>query len=380
MRGFHAIIIALFFFFFFLRSCEKFEEDPDFPSTDFISEGAYQGEYWPTKEWRTCAPEEVGMDPEKFRELNEEILLLMEMHVDIHGVLIVKDGYIVAEQYYSEDYSVNSLHHIASCTKSITSALYGIALEKGYLQSVDQHVYDFFPEYQILNQSELKESITLEHMLTMSAGLEWYEMEYPYGDDRNTYRQWIDQGGGVQFVLNRPMIAAPGEEYSYNTGASHVLSGILQKVTGVRTDSFALEHLFTPMGIDDYYWPIDSRGIANGGSAMKLIPRDMARFGHLYLMDGIWDGKRIIPETWVADSKQQHIKRKYIEDYFYGYHWWVSDHNSYSAVGYGGQWITIIPEHDLVVVFTNSFEEGEALQWDTPERLIETYIIPSIEH
>ena len=376
MKGFLAIIIALFFF---LRSCEKYEENPNFPSTDFISEGTYQGDYWPTKKWRTCAPDEVGMDPEKFRELNEEIILLLEMHVNIHSVLIIKDGYIVAEQYYSEDYSVNSLHHIASCTKSITSALYGIALENEYLQGIDQHIYDFFPEYEIQNQSEQKESITLEHMLTMSAGLEWYEMEYPYGDNRNTYRQWIDQGGGVQFVLNRPMIAAPGEEYSYNTGASHVLSRILQKATGVRTDSFALEHLFTPLGIDDFYWPVDGRGIAYGGSAMKLTPRDMARFGYLYLMDGIWDGTRIVPETWVNDSQQQHIKRKYIEDYYYGYHWWVSDENSYSAVGYGGQWISIFPEHDLVVVFTNSFEEGEALQWATPERLIETYILPSIQ-
>ena len=105
MRGFLAFISALFIFFFFSRSCEKYEEYPDFPSTDFISKGAYLGPYWPTMEWQTCAPEEVGMNSEKFRELNEEIILLMQMHVDIHGVLIVKDGYIVAEQYYSEDYS-----------------------------------------------------------------------------------------------------------------------------------------------------------------------------------------------------------------------------------------------------------------------------------
>ena len=379
MQSILYIIIAQVFLFIFLRSCEKYEEDPNFPSTDFISDGAYMGEYWPTGEWRTCAPGEVGMDPLKFRELNEEMILLLEMHVDIHSVLVVKDGYIVAEQYYSENYSADSLHRIASCTKSITSALYGIAMEKGFLQSVDEHIYDFYPEYEIQNQSEQKESITLRHMLTMSSGLEWYEMDYPYGDDRNTYRQWIDQGGGVQFVLNRPMIAVPGEEYSYNTGASHVLSGILQKVTGTRTDSFAMEHLFTPIGIDDYYWPADGNGISYGGSAIRLTPRDMARFGYLYLRNGLWDGARIIPESWVEESQQQHIKRKYIEDYYYGYHWWVSDQNSYSAVGFGGQWITIIPEHDLVVVFTNSFEEGEFLQWSTPERLIETYILPSIE-
>ena len=378
MRGNLTIIIAIIFIFFFLRSCEKYEEDPNYPSTAFISDGAYLGEYWPTDKWRTCSPEEVGMDPEKLRELNEEIILLMELHVDIHSVLIIKDGYIVAEQYYSEDYSEDSLHPIASCTKSITSALFGIAMEKGYLTGVDQRLVDFFPELDVQNLSEEKESITLEHMLTMSSGLEWYELEYFYSDDRNTFRQWVNNGGGIQFVLDRPMVAAPGEIYSYNTGASHVLSGILQKVTSTRTDSFALKHLFEPLGIDQYYWPVDGGGIAFGGSSMRMTPRDMARFGYLYLKNGTWNGVQIIPEDWVEVSQQQHIERKYIEDYYYGYHWWVSDHDSYSAVGYGGQWITVVPEHDLVVVFTNSFEEGEILQLSTPERLTETYILPSL--
>ena len=378
MKGLLAIIIALFFFFFFLKSCEIYEEDPDFPSTDFISEGAYMGEYWPTSEWRKCAPEEVGMNAKTLRELNEEIILLMELHVDIHSVLIVKNGYIIAEQYYSEEYVEETLHPIASCTKSITSALFGIALEKGYIQGVDQPMVDFFPEYEVQNLLDQKESITLEHMLTMSPGLEWYEMEYLYSDERNTFRQWINNGGGIQFVIDRPMVAAPGEVYSYNTGVSHVLSAILQKVSGTRTDSFALKHLFEPLGIDSYYWPVDGGGIAYGGSSMRMTPRDMARFGYLYLRGGLWDGERIIPQDWVERSQQQLIQRRYIEDYYYGYHWWVSDSNTYSAVGYGGQWITIIPEHDLVVVFTNGFAEGEELQLSTPERIINTYILPSL--
>ena len=319
------------------------------------------------------------MDSEKLKQLNEEITILLKLHADIHGALVVKNGYIVAEQYYSDEYNVDSIHRINSCTKSITSALYGIALEKGYLQSIDQHMLDFFPGNEIQNLSDQKKQITLEDLLTMSAGLEWYELEYPYGDDRNTFRQWIDNGGGIQFVLDRPMVASPGYLYSYNTGASHVLSGILQKATGTRSDSFALNHLFGPLGIDQYYWPVDGSGIAYGGSSMRLTPRDMARFGYLYLKGGMWDDVQIIPEDWVEVSQQKHIERKYIEDYYYGYHWWVSDHNTYSAVGYAGQLITIIPEHDLVIVFTNGFKEGDELQRTTPERLINTYILPSIE-
>ncbi len=366
------ILISLAF------GCEKYDDDPIFPASDFISEGNYQGTYWPTELWRECTPEQVGMDPLKLKELNEEVRLLLEMHIDVHSVLIIKDGYIVAEQYYSDDYGVDSLHRIYSCTKSITSALFGIAIEKGYLNGVEERMLDFFPDTEIQNRSDHKEDITLEDLLTMSSGLEWYEMDYPYGDDRNTFRQWIDQGAGVQFVLDRPMVAAPGYIYSYSTGSSHVLSGILQNATGVRSDSFALKHLFEPLGIDKYYWPVDGDGVAYGGSAMRLSPRDMARFGYLYLMNGVWEGKQIVPEEWVEVSQQKHIARKFIEDDYYGYHWWVSDYNTYSAVGYSGQWITVVPEHNLVVVFTNDFTEGDNLQWNTPERLLNTYIIPAI--
>ena len=316
--------------------------------------------------------------PKKLKELNEEVRLLMDLHVDIHSIVIIKEGYIVAEQNYSDEYGMETLHGIASCTKSITSALFGIALEEGYLSHIDQRMLDFFPEIEVENVSAVKQDITIEHLLTMSSGLEWYEMEYYYNDDRNTFRQWIDSGGGIKFVLDRPMIASPGEVYSYNTGASHVLSGILQKAIGTRTDSFAMEHLFKPLGIDEVYWPVDGKGIAYGGSSMRLTPRDMARFGYLYLNNGNWDGQKIIPQDWVEASQEKHIKRKYIEDYYYGYHWWVSDHDTYSAVGYAGQWITMIPEHDLVIVFTNGFEESEYLQLSTPERLIETYILPAI--
>ena len=360
-------------------ACEKYNDDPVFPASDFIADGEYRGEYWPTAEWRSCAPDEVGMDPKRFKELNEEIRLLLEMNIEIHSLIIVKDGYIVAEQYYSDEYGPDDLHRIYSCTKSLTSAMLGIVSGQGLLGPLDQTMLSFFPEYEIAHMTDEKEAINIEHLLTMSAGLEWYELEFPYSDDRNTFRQWSDIGGGVKFVLDQPMVAAPGEEYSYNTGASHILSGILQKVSGTRADSFAMENLFAPLGIDEYYWPVDNQGIAYGGSGVRLRPRDMARFGYLYLNNGLWDGNQIIPEAWVEASQQKHMERKYIPDSYYGYQFWVSNYGTYSAVGYGGQWITIVPEHDLVVVFNNRFEESDHLQWSTPERLLNTYILPSLD-
>lgn len=374
MSIFFAVIILMSY----LQACEKYDDDPIFPASDFICNGAYQGAYWPTENWRTCAPEEVGMEPKKLKELNEEIRLLLEMHIEIHSIIVVKDGYIVAEQYYSDDYGPEDLHRIYSCTKSLTSALFGIASGKGLLGNLDQKMVEFFPEYEIQNMSEDKQNINLEHLLTMSAGLAWYELEYPYMDERNTFRDWSDNGGGIKYVLDLPMNAVPGEEYTYNTGVSHVLSGILQKATGVRADSFAIKNLFGPLGIDEFYWPIDHEGVSYGGSGARLRPRDMARFGYLYLKNGMWDGEQIVPESWVIASQQKHMMRKYIPDNYYGYQFWVSDYDTYSAVGYGGQWITIVPEEDLVVVFNNRFTEGDNLQWSTPERLLTTYILPAI--
>jgi len=372
------LILSYFLSLLIISSCEN-EGEEQYPSSDFIASGSFAGDYWPTQDWRTCSPEEVGMNSEYLDELNEEVLILKEIHVDVHSVLIIKDGYIVAEQYYNDEYNEDSLHRIYSCTKSIISALMGIVIEQGYIDDLNSRMIDFFPEYTIENMTDDKASITLEDMLTMSAGLEWYELEYPIDDDRNSFGAWASSNDLVKFVLDRMMVAPPGAEYSYNTGISHVLSAIIENETGVRTDSLGTEKLFAPLGIDRYYWPVDNQGIAYGGTGVRLTSRDMAKFGYLYLKNGMWDGQQLVPSDWVEASQQKHIKRKYIPDYYYGYHWWVSKENTYSAVGYGGQWITIIPEHDLVVVFTNWLTEGDGLQMSTPERLLNNYILPAID-
>lgn len=372
------IIKLISFVVILVCGCEKDNEDQQFLSSEFIADGYYSGDYWPTDGWRTCNPEEVGIDSEKLKELNEEILLLLKLHINIHSVLIVRNGYIVAEQYYSGDYGAESLHPVHSCTKSLTSALIGIAIDRKYIQDENSIVTSFFPEYNIDNLTEAKQKITIKHMLTMSAGLEWHEMDYHLNNERNTINQWTSSNDRVKFVLDKPMVADPGEMYNYNTGISHVLSAIIKKSTGIRADSFALENIFRPLGIKKYNWLVDKQGVAHGGSGVSLLPRDMAKFGYLYLRNGIWDGKQIIPQEWIEKSHAKHIRRNDIPDYYYGYQWWVSPENSYSAVGYGGQWITIFPEQNLVVVFTNQFIEGDDFQWSTAERLVKCYILPSI--
>ncbi len=362
-----------------ISACTKETDyDPRFPANKFVKGGIYEGNYWPTNGWKSCAPEDVGMDSEKLKQLNEEISILLKIHADIHSVLVIKNGYIIAEQYYSEEFTAESIHRINSCTKSITSALIGIALNKGIISNVNEKMADFFPEYEIENLTADKQNITLEQMLTMSTGLEWYEMEYSYDDERNSFYQWARSDDRVKYVLDLPIAEIPGTVYNYNSGVSHMLSAIIQKKSGMRTDSFAMKNLFEPLGINDFFWRYDSNRISNGGHGLRLSPRDMAKFGYLYLKNGLWDANQIVPENWVKESSKPKIQRKYIKDFYYGYQWWVSPDDYYCAVGYAGQWIYIVPNSDLVVVFTNSLNEEEYLQITTPERLFRTYILPAV--
>lgn len=378
MKSLNTILVFILFFALLTSSCKKITLDNDqFPNDGFIADGEYAGEYWPTVSWRTCSPDEVGMDRELLKRVNEEILILQRLNVDVHSVIIIKNGYIIAEQYYS-DYTVDSLHSIYSCTKSITSALLGIVIQEGHVQSVDTKMVDHFSEYNIENLTEEKQNITIEHLLTMSAGLEWYELEYPYGDERNSFYQWVRSADRVQYVLDLPVINPPGTDYNYNTGISHLLSAIIQKTTGIRTDLYAEDRLFNYLGIEQYDWFIEPNGIPTGGHGMKLRPRDLARFGYLYLKNGKWENEQIIPENWVKTASDSHIKRKYLTDYYYGYQWWVKPNEYYCAVGFGGQWMFIAPDHNLVAVFNNNFNEEEYLQFTTPERLFQNFILPAV--
>jgi CubicO group peptidase (beta-lactamase class C family) len=363
-----------------LTGCQKEAVQTDvFPSSEFVKTGAYQGEYFPTLGWRECAPGEVGMDAGILMDLNDEIARLVAENYEIHSVLIIKDGYIVAEQYYSKYFDKETWHKIHSCTKSFTSALIGIAIKEGYIEGTNVKMIDYFQDYEIENISLAKQSITLEHMLTMSAGLDWDELDYLYTDPQNTNYQWRRSDDMIKFVLDRPMEYTPGEVQDYNSGLSELLAAIVQKATGIRADSFALEKLFTPLGIDDFYWPINKNGYARGGGGMRLVPRDMAKLGYLHIKNGNWENKQILSEDWITESGKRQIIARHISNFWYGYQFWVAgDGMMYTALGYAGQWIMIVPELDLVAVFNNHFDEGVEDQESTPARLFYDYVIPSV--
>jgi CubicO group peptidase (beta-lactamase class C family) len=363
-----------------LTGCKKESATPDpFPTGAFIKSGEYLGEYYPTEDWRECEPGEVGMDAGLLTDLNDEIARLVEMDYDIHSVLIIKDGYIVAEQYYSKYFDEETWHKLHSCTKSFASALIGIAIREGYIEGTDEKMIDFFQDYDIENMSPAKQRITLEHMLTMSAGLDWDELDYLYSDPQNTHYQWRRSDDMIKFVLDRPMEYTPGEVQDYNSGLSELLAAIIQKVAGIRADSFALDKLFNPLGIENFYWPINKNGYARGGGGMRLFPRDMAKLGYLHVRNGKWENVQILSEDWISESGKKHINSQHIPGFWYGYQFWVAEDGlMYTALGYAGQWIMIVPQYDLVAVFNNNFDEGVEDQESTPVRLFYDYVIPSV--
>lgn len=318
-----------------------------------LAQASIERDYWPTDEWQTSTPEEQGI---KSTILNEMMTKIEENQLLIDSLLIVKNGYLVMEEYPSSTYDQDSRHIIHSCTKSFTSALVGIAIEEGYIPGVDAKLVDLLPNRTYANYDERIEDITLEHLLTMTSGFEWDEWSEPYTSHLNSNYQYWSASDSVQYVLDQPMAYDPGEVWVYSSGSSHLLSAIVTEATGMSLLEYAEDKLFSPLGISisDVLWPADNQGIYRGSGGVELLPRDMAKFGYLYLNNGTWDGQQIIPSAWVQSSSETLIS---FDDYSgYSYQWWTYPNevaNVYSANGFAGQYICVIPSLDMVVVFTS---------------------------
>ncbi len=235
------------------------------------------GAYWPTEGWRTSTPEEQGMDSAKLDQVIAYIEDMDKGGLPVNSVLVVRHGYIVLEEYPQPDYDQDTAEDLRSVTKSFASTLIGIAIEEGFIDGTEQKMVDLFPDRDIKNLDSRKESVTLEHMLTMKAGLEWDEWKYAYSDPRNHYIQAISSEDPFQYVLDTPMATDPGVVWSYNGGTSHLLSFLVTEATGQDTHDFAKEFLFEPLGITQSRWNRDQNGIPYGGGGLYLTPRDMAK-------------------------------------------------------------------------------------------------------
>lgn len=303
-------------------------------------------DYWPTDDWLVSTPEEQGMRSELLTQMMDTI---HELDLNVQSFLLIRHGYIIFEEYPDPWYHENRTHFLASVTKSFMAGLIGIALDKGYIASLSDRVIDYFSDRTIANVVPLKEMMTIRDLLTMKTGMLWDEGSYSYWDSRNSFVQMENSDDWVQFVLDCPMARFPNQKWYYNTGASHLLSALINQTTGNSTLSFAREHLFTPLGIDQSAWRTDPQGINPGGFGLDLTPRDTAKYAFLHLHQGMWDGEQIISSSWIAESTQTHTMLVYGNGY--GYHWITYPlFNAYAAFGAGGQGIFVFPDYDLIAI------------------------------
>jgi CubicO group peptidase (beta-lactamase class C family) len=332
------------------------------PTTTAIpSKATPTGPYWPTEGWRTSTPEEQGMDSQKLEAMLTEI---KERKIDVHSLLVIRNGYLVSESYFGP-YQQDLKQDMQSVGRSFTSVLIGIAIDKGYINGVDQKILAFFPKRTFENLDEQKEAMTLDDVLTMRSGLE--------GENDPYYRAMQNSPDWIQYLLDKPIVDPPGSRWSYCAGCSHILTTILQETTGMNPHDFAEQYLFKPLGISAGPWMTDPAGIPYGAGGFNLTPRDMAKLGYLYLRKGQWDGQQIVSSEWVETSTRTHADVDVNAHFGYGYHWFtVPEMRGYAALGGGGQIILVIPESDLVIVTTAKTEESLF-------ELFGKYILPAVK-
>jgi len=304
-------------------------------------------------EWTTALPEEVGLDSAALAEMFDHV---REHKPPVHSVQIARHGRLVLDAYFYP-YSSEMRHDVASVTKSVTSTLIGLAIEREFIASVQQPVLGFFPDRPVANLDANKRRLTLEHILTMQAGWDCgFEAKEARLFEMRRSPDWL------QFMLDLPMVTEPGTRFAYCSGNPHLLSMILSQATGTNAMAFARRELFEPLGIRDIAWPADRRGNTHGWGDLQMHPRHMVKLGQLFLQRGRWGDRRILSEAWIRAATRAHVERTTNRDR-YGYQWWVKDEDHpgmFEAVGRGGQRINVWPAKDLVLVFTGGeFEPGD---------------------
>ncbi|WP_316203132.1 MULTISPECIES: serine hydrolase domain-containing protein, partial [unclassified Bradyrhizobium] len=300
---------------------------------------------WPSREWQLSTPEEQGVSSEK-------IVSVLEFGANNHmdSFLLARHGKIVAEAYYAP-YKSDIRHALNSATKAVTSTLIAIACKQGLLGGLHLPVLSFFSDRGIANLDERKKSMTINHLLNMTSGIDWTE---PMRGTHVTLNEMRESRDWVQFVLDRPMSHLPGTHFNYSGGNIHLLSAILTKVTGVSALQFAKQHLFGPLGVADVRWSSDKQHITNGADGLFLRPTDMAKIGLLYLRNGMWDGRQLLPMDWVDKinyaSGDAYRGRAYANCF-----WALPGKGGYMANGNRRQIILVLPELDIVVVATGKY-------------------------
>jgi CubicO group peptidase (beta-lactamase class C family) len=280
----------------------------------------------------------------------------------------------------------------------MTSACIGIAIDQGFIKSADQSIFDYLPDHQHLN-TDGKDAITIEHLLTMTSGLDWDEWGTYYSDsDNDVIRLWFDCDEQVACILEKPLVGEPGTHFTYSGGNTILLGEIIRNATQMDIEEFSGKYLFQPLGIDPPKWVRFDSGAIYAGGDQNLTPRDMVKFGVTYLDRGVWNGQQIIAEGWVEKSATPYPgpESSWLNHSLrpippgdntwgqrgYSYTWWTHEYSrsgqkyaAFFALGFGGQKISVFPDQDTVVVFT----AGNYGSADTSANILTKYVIPAFE-
>lgn len=349
--------------------------------------------------WKTASAQSVGVDSAALAQLTTTIRQWPELGV--HAILIERAGQLIYEEYFDGfderwgtplgrvAMSASVKHDIRSVTKSVVSALAGIAIGEGAITSLDQPVVHWFPEWPDLNTAD-RRRVTLAHVLSMTSGLRWNE-DIPYTNPLNDEIRMTEDSSPVRFALSPPFALNPGAAFNYNGGLTHVMAAVIERATKMPIEDYARTKLFEPLGITDVEWLGDLAGMPAAASGLRLRARDLAKFGSLYLHAGRWNGQQVLPAEWVAASTRRHFRfpaRVGADsggEFGYGYFWWYNCYPTPSglieartAVGNGQQRSFVLPGLDMVVTILagryNDFTTGGSLG----TRILREHVIPAV--
>jgi len=352
---------------------------------------AQQAAPWPTDRWATSTPEAQGLDGRPLASLDSAIDAGVFGNVD--RLVVVRNGFLVASRRYRRDYREISrgqtgplgcgwescteadgihqynylhpdhhpyyrdrdVHSLQSVTKSVTATLIGVAIARGEIAGTDAALLSFFGDYDLSRVDERLRRATLDDLLTMRSGIEWHEADRPL-DETNTTLQLEYSDDWIQFTLDQPMDAAPGEKWAYNSGGSHLMSGVIKAATGEFVDAYAESYLFGPLGIRDYHWKKTPTGYPDTEGGLYLEAEQLAKIGYLYLNDGVWDGRRLLPQDWVERATARRVEDVNPAGWAYGYQWWRLDRGDtviWAGLGFGEQYLLVLPQYRLVGVINS---------------------------
>ena len=352
-----------------------------------LTQSSLKAQGWPLKDWPIAAPHSQLMNTDSLRAFDEAIASGKYGHVD--AMIVTRHGKLVYQKKYAHDYDKiygdaaakrgglnqldpgsqynyynpwwhpfyrrGELHSLQSVTKTITSVLIGVATARKEFPDLSTTVLSFFDTTQVSNIDDRKRKLTIRHLLTMTAGFEWNE-NLSYSDPRNDCTQMEASFDWIKFVIDKPMAAEPGQSFNYNSGASQLLSYIFRHATGKDIEEYASLYLFSPLGINQYFWKRIPTGLADTEGGLYLAATDLAKIYYLYLKDGNWNGKQLVTAEWVKASVTPAITVGRAVKY--GYKWWLYEYGNdnqkfvWAGSGFGGQLPIIIPEYDIVAVFT----------------------------